>query len=264
MSERKYGVQMVKVGEGDIPGPELFWMSEWDRWFRLDFQVGVIRGQGVTALVNTGAAEDLGPMNEKWATFLGERSRMRRESEWWILNQLNRIGVVAEDVTHVILTPLQLYSVSNVARFRNAQICLSKKGWTHYHTSHEHPHDDRWYCIPKDVLHYMIFDAWDQVRLLEDEDEVVPGIRTWWTGSHHRASVAVEIDSTDGTVIITDAFFYYRNLEEDHPIGVCENIYEALAAHRRVRQVADHPVPLYDPLVFEKYSDGLIAPLPSG
>ena len=72
MSEPKYGVQMLKVGEGDIPGPELFWMSGWDEWFQLDFMVGLIRGNGITALVNTGPASDLDPMNEKWEKVLGK------------------------------------------------------------------------------------------------------------------------------------------------------------------------------------------------
>jgi hypothetical protein len=253
---------MVKVGQGEIPGPELLWLSAWEERFRLDFLVGVIRGDGVVALVNTGPAEDLAPMNDKWAQVLGEKSLMHRDEQWWILTQLERIGVQPADVTHVILTPLQLYTVSNVPRFRNAEICVLKRGWIHYHTTHDHPHDDRWYCISKDVLRYMTIDAWDKVRLLEDEDEVVPGIRTWFAGSHHRASLAVEVDSTAGTVVMTDAFFHYRNLDENHPIGVCENMYEALEAHARTRRVADIPVPLYDPLVLERHPDGVVAPAP--
>lgn len=255
----QFGVQMLKVGEGDIPGPELLWLSGWDQWFTLAFQVGLIRGPQVTALVNTGPAEDLGPMNEKWSTVLGKRAAMRRSEEWKILNQLERVGVAPEDVTHIILTPLQLYTVSNVALFRNAEICLLKRGWVHYHTTHSHPHDDRWYCVPRDVLHHLVFDAWDRVRLLEDEDQIVEGIRTWFAGSHHRATLAVEVDSTAGNVVLTDAFFTYRNLEEDHPIGVCESLSEALAAHERTRRVARHAVPLYDPEVFRRYPDGVVA-----
>jgi glyoxylase-like metal-dependent hydrolase (beta-lactamase superfamily II) len=165
-----------------------------------------------------------------------------------------------DKVTHIVLTPLQLYSTANIHRFPNAEICLSKRGWIHYHTTHEHPHDKRWNCISKETLTYLVVDAWERVRLLEDEDEIAPGIRTWWTGGHHRASLAVEIDSTVGTVVVSDTFFTYRNVEADHPIGISENIYEALAAHNRARQVADHIVPLYDPDVFVRYSDGLVAP----
>lgn len=60
-------------------------------------------------------------------------------------------------------------------------------------------------------------------------------------------------------MVVSDAFFHYRNIETDHPIGICENIYEALAAHERVRETASHVVPLYDPQVFERYPDGIVA-----
>jgi hypothetical protein len=79
-----YGLQMLKTGEADIPGPELLWMAAWDRWFRLDFQVGLVRGHGICALINTGPGEDLGPMNDLWVQILGERAPMRRDPSWWI------------------------------------------------------------------------------------------------------------------------------------------------------------------------------------
>jgi hypothetical protein len=255
-----FSVQMLATGEGDVPGPELFWMSDWDRWYTLVFQVGVLRAPGVCCLVNTGPADDLEPMNDVWAEVLGERARMRRGEGLRITEQLARIGIDPIDVTHVVLTPLQLYTTSNIHRFPNATICLSERGWIHYHTTHRHPHDRRWNCISKETLVHLVVDAWDRVRLLDDEDEVVPGIRTWWTGGHHRASLAVEIDSTAGTVVISDAFFMYRNVEQDHPIGISENLYEVLNAHARARSVADHVVPLYDPEVFDRYRDGLVAP----
>ncbi len=253
-----YGVRLLHVGDGEIPGPELFWMSEWDTWFPIAFQVVLVEGDGITALISTGAAEDLSPMNDKWAAGLGERARMRRSEGQFILDKLADAGVSPADVTHVILSPLQLYTVSNVPRFPNARICLSRRGWTHYHTTHDHPHDDRWHCIPRDVLEYMTCDAWDRVHLLEDEGEIAPGIRTWWAGSHHRATIAVEIDTPQGIVTVTDAYFVRRNLDEDHPIGICENIYEALAAHERIRRTAEHPLTLYDPGQLDRYPDGIV------
>ena len=35
--------------------------------------------------------------------------------------------------------------------------------------------------------------------------------------------MAMEIDTEKGTVIYTDAFFRYANIEENIPIGVCQN-----------------------------------------
>ncbi|MEH1122937.1 hypothetical protein [Micromonospora sp. CPCC 206061] len=254
-----FTVRALPVGRTEIPGPELFWMGEWDHWFPLSFHVLLLQRDGVTALVNTGAPDDLAPLNEIWTSILGERSRYERDATETIEAQLDRVGVRPADVTHVIATPFQLYTTAGIPLFTNAQICLSKKGWVHFHTTHQHPHDNRWTSLSRDVLVHLVTDAWDRVRLLDDEDEVVPGLRTWWAGTHHRASIAVEADSAAGTVVASDAFFYYENVEDGRMLGINENMYEGLACYERTRRVADHIVPLYDPKVFDRYPDGVIA-----
>jgi hypothetical protein len=254
-----FEVQVLSVGRTEIPGPELFWMSEWDRWFPLSFNVVLIRGDGVTALVNTGAPADLGPLNQIWKSILGERAVYVRGPDDTIEAGLERTGVRPDEVTHVVVTPFQLYSTAGIPLFGNAQICLSKRGWTHFHTTKNHPHDNRWTSFSPEVLVHLVTEGWDRVRLLEDEDEIVPGLRTWWAGTHHRASIAVEIDSTAGTVVASDAFFHYENVEDDRLLGINESMYEALACYERTRRVADHVVPLYDPKVFDRYPGGVVA-----
>jgi hypothetical protein len=253
-----YDVTCLPVGHSEIPGPELFWMSRWDEWLPLTFQVVLVQGEGVTALVNTGPADDLGPMNDLWAQVLGERARMRRAPGERVLEQLARVGVAPEAVTHVVLTPLQLYTVSNVRAFPAAEIALSRRGWLHFHTTHRHPHDARATSIPDEILVHLVTDAWPRVRLLEDEDELAPGLRTWWCGTHHRASLVVEVETAAGTAAISDAFFWRENVEQDHPIGINESMEEALRTHARVRRTADVILPLYDPKNLERYPDGRV------
>tara|TARA_R110002051_G_scaffold325483_1_gene428137 strand:+ start:11384 stop:12169 length:786 start_codon:yes stop_codon:yes gene_type:complete len=255
-----YSVTTLAVGSSIIPGPELFWMNHFDEWFPLTFQSVLITGDGIVALVNTGPAENLDPMNDGWASFLGEKARMSREPGEYILDQLKKHDLQPEDVTHVILTPLQLYTVSNVLAFPNAQICIAERGWVHFHTTHNHPHDNRATSIPDEILKELVTTAWPRVRLLKDEDELAPGLRTWWSGGHHRASVVVEVDTAVGVVAISDTFFYEKNVRDDIPIGINENMYEVLAAHSRVRESADLLVPLYDPHNFDKYPNGVVAP----
>ena len=254
-----FRVRSLPVGRSDIPGPELYWMKDFDRWYPLVFQVVLIQSGSVTALVNTGPAADLGPMNEGWAAFLGERAAMRRDDGEFVLDQLARVGVAPQDVTHVLLTPLQLYTISNVLAFPNAQICLSERGWLHFHRTHEHPHDARATSIPDDILTALVTSRWNDVRLLADEDTIVPGLRTWWSGGHHRASLVVEADTAVGVVAISDTYFCLDNVLSDHPIGIAENIYEVLACHERVRRDADVIVSLYDPSTFVRFPDGVIA-----
>lgn len=256
-----FGVRLMHLGDGDVPGPEVYWMSDWDKWHTLAFQAVLIESKSVKALISTGPAQDLGPMNAQWASFLGERAAMRRSSGQWIPELLSSVGVSTQDITHVLLTPLQLYTTSNIPLFENAEICMTERGWTHFHRTKRHPHDDRWSCLAPDVLHYLTHEAWDRVRLLGDEDEVVPGLRTWWAGSHHRASMVVEIETAEGIVTVTDAYFTRRNLDENRPIGICENIYEALSAYDRLRRVSDIPLTLYDRGQLVQYPGGIVVPM---
>lgn len=254
-----YGVQLLPMGRGDIPGPELFWMSSWDEWHTLLFQAVLIRGGDVTVLVNTGPAPDLGPMNAHWARVLGARAAFRREPGEFVVDQLAAHGVTPDDITHVVLTPLQLYTVSNLQLFARAQICLARRGWVHFHTTHEHPHDNRATSLPDEILVHLVTEAWPRVRLLEDEDEIAPGLRTWWSGVHHRASLVVEVDTAGGVAAISDSFFVRENVEQNVPIGINENMDEAIAAYARVRRTADLIVPLYDPANLERYGNGRVA-----
>jgi hypothetical protein len=254
-----YSVQALSVGRADIPGPELFWMGGWGEWFPLTFQCVLIRGDGVTALVNTGPPADIGPLNERWKAVLGDRAVMDRGDDELILNQLDACGVTADDVTHVLLTPLQLYTVANVMEFGNAEIGITRRGWIQFHTTHQHPHDDRATSIPDDILVHLVTDAWPRVRLLEDEDEIAPGLRTWWSGTHHRASMVVEVDTTAGVVAISDSYFYAENVERGHPIGINESMEEALSTYQRVRDTADIVIPLYDPKNLERFEKGIVA-----
>jgi glyoxylase-like metal-dependent hydrolase (beta-lactamase superfamily II) len=254
-----FSVQSLKTGTADVPGPELFWMNDWAEWYPLCFQMVLIRGGGATVLVNTGPPPDLTPINDLWTSFLGPRCELLRRPEEEVVPALAAVGVTPDEVTHVILTPFQLYTTGNVPLFPNATICMSERGWIHYQTTHRHPHDVRWTSISESVLIYLVTKAWDRVRLLADEDEVLPGLRTWWTGGHHRASLAVEVDTPHGVVVISDAFFYYENIENERMLGIAENIYELMVAYARAQRVAKHLVPLYDPKVFQRYPQGVVS-----
>ncbi len=45
----RFDVQVIKVGEADVPGPEVYWMDKWREWITLNFHIVVIRNQELTA-----------------------------------------------------------------------------------------------------------------------------------------------------------------------------------------------------------------------
>ena len=57
-----YAVNVLKMGQSDVPGPEVYWMSHFDEWLTLYFYMVVLRGEGVVAVINTGPPLDLTEM----------------------------------------------------------------------------------------------------------------------------------------------------------------------------------------------------------
>ena len=49
-----YEIQALKMGQCEVPGPEVYWMSGWEKWELLCFWMMVIRGGGKTIIINTG------------------------------------------------------------------------------------------------------------------------------------------------------------------------------------------------------------------
>ena len=54
---------------------------------------------------------------------------------------------------------------------------------------------------------------------MDDEEEVLPGIKMFWVGCHHRGSMAVSIQTAMGKVVISDSIFRYDNFDKAIPIG---------------------------------------------
>ena len=144
--------------------------------------------------------------------------------------------------------------------FTKAKICILKRGWIDFLVPEPcTPRFARQLFIDDEQLKWLLTTGWDQIRLLRDEDEIAPGIRSWFAGSHHRSSMGVEIDTPKGVVIFSDAFFRYENIDKNIPIGVCECLEEALKTHDRVRRNASIILPFLDPEIWVRHPGGIIA-----
>lgn len=250
----KYEIQVLKMGQAQVPGPEVFWMSNWDTWETLYFWMVVIRGGGKTIIINTGPPKDLTDLNSAWKEAIDERSQMIRQESERPEAALKSLGIAPKDVDYVLVTPLQAYATGNISVFKNATVCISKKGWIEdFHAPNYHMHIPRKLRIPDETLHYLDVEAPDKLRLIKDEEEILPGINAKWTGVHHRSSMAYQIDTDMGKVIASDCFFNYKNVENNIPLGIMENLEECMNAYKWIRKKADVLLPLYDPLVKEKF-----------
>ncbi|MCC7341700.1 MAG: hypothetical protein IT170_11490 [Bryobacterales bacterium] len=252
-------IDILKVGQADVPGPEVYWMSHWDRWETLHFSMAVLRGPWGTAIVNTGPPSNLEPLNSAWRAFAGERCKLRRDPDEEPVAALAAIGIRPEEVNAILLTPLQAYTTANIPRFRNARIYCSRRGWIEEIVARKASlHVPRELCVPDDVLHYLLFEGRERLHLLDDEATIANGLRAWWAGTHHRSSMVYEVDAGSGTVLIGDCAFKYGNLDGP-PLGIAESLEEAERAYSRIRKSGGRFLPLYDPEVFERHAGGRVA-----
>ena len=254
-----YSVRLVKVFENELPGPAEFMGSRWGKWLRNYFYLVIVQNSERTVVINSGPPKDLSIPNQFQKQF-AERSVPIRTDDEIMPKPLQNAGIEPSNVSLLILTPFTCYTTGNISSFTNAQICLLRRGWIDFMAPEPYsPQLPREIFIPSEQLAWLVTSGWSQVKLLEDEDEIAPGIRSWFAGAHHRSTMAVEIDTEKGTVIYTDAFFRYANIEENIPIGVCENQEEVFRTYDRVRKRAHIILPAIDPDVFKQHPDGVVA-----
>jgi hypothetical protein len=257
----KYSVQAFNAGTFWVPGPEVYWMEAWNQREEMNLLIYLIRGEGQNILINTGPPQDLTVINNAWVKFFGySEAQIVRTEDQLPQNILLSQGLTPDDITTVIVTPLQAYATANIPMFRNATIAMSRRGWIEdFQAPSYHLHVPRHLRLPPDVNHYLQNEGWGKVRLLADEEQLQPGIRTFWAGVHHRSSLAVAVDTDKGTVILTDAFFKYGNIESGRYLGVMESMMEADATWKRIRTEADIFASIYDPEVFVRHPGGILA-----
>ena len=255
-----YHVDVLKVGQCQVRGPEVFWMDRWDDWEELFFYMVLVRGKGKMAVINTGPPADLSALNARWTAAFGERGALVRREEESVEMGLGRMDVTASEVDLVLITPLQAYAVGNIPMFHNAKVCISRRGWIEdFHAPTYEMHVPRQLRIPDDVLSYLTLEAPERLHLLEDEEKILPGLSAFWVGTHHRSSMAYLIETEEGRVAVTDCCFKYANIEQMHPLGIMESLPECMAAYRRIQQEADIVIPLYDPEVLKRFPEGKVA-----
>jgi glyoxylase-like metal-dependent hydrolase (beta-lactamase superfamily II) len=257
----KFSVQAFNAGTFWVPGPEVYWMEAWNQREEMNALIYLVRGGGQNILINTGPPRDLTVINEAWVKFFGyPEAQIVRSDAQLPENLLRAQGLRPEDISLVLVTPLQAYATANIPLFRKATIALSRRGWIEdFQAPYYHLHVPRHLRLPPDVNHYLQNEGWGKVRLLADEEEVLPGIRTFWAGVHHRSSIAIAIDTEKGVLIISDCFFKYGNLEQGRYLGVMENMMEADATWARIRKEADFFASIYDPEIFQRHPGGILS-----
>jgi glyoxylase-like metal-dependent hydrolase (beta-lactamase superfamily II) len=255
----KWSIKMIPTATIDVPSPEVYWMESFHEWTTLQFQVGILRYDKNIILINTGFPDDVSGIAKAWKDFLGERAVLQRPDAGRMSAILEAENIKPEDVTHVIITPIQLYATGNLHLFKNAKICFSRKGWIEDIIAPVYPHHvPRQGCISDEHLNWLMNSNHENLLLMDDIHELLPALTCRWIGVHHRSSILIELKTEQGIIGISDCAFHYSNIEDNRPLGIAESIIEAHAAYQYIRTHLKTFIPLYDRLVQERHSGGVV------
>ncbi len=200
-----------------------------------------LQGPGARILVDTGEMRPI--QSESREAAIGGKIYTFEEG-------LDRYGLQPEDIDIVIHTHLHNDHCENDYKCSNAAIYAHEKELENIHDPH--PLDFRY-------LEDYILDVEEsgQVRPVNRDREIVPGIRMVHTPAHTSGGMSVAVDTAEGTAVITgfcvieENFFpppEIRGMEmEVIPPGTHVNPYEAYDILVRVKEMADVLIPLHEP-----------------
>ena len=106
---------------------------------------------------------------------------------------LERLGVSPDAVDTIFLSHMHYDHLNNVAYYPNAQIIVGRKEWEYATQS-----KDEW--TPLESVEYLKNSR--SVRLVDDGEEVLPGMRAIWTPGHTPGHMSLAIDTPEGVLIL--------------------------------------------------------------
>jgi glyoxylase-like metal-dependent hydrolase (beta-lactamase superfamily II) len=210
-------------------------------------------------LIDTGL-RDVDEIQPHVVAGVGHKGRFRMDMQTQnIPLLLQKEGVDPADVEYVFISHLHYDHCSNARLFTNARFVVSRTGW-HYVLDPPVPGMMPDPLFPRDILAYFASEARERLILVDDEaPEIIPGIGAFYVGGHTLCSQAFTVQTKQGLAVFpSDTIFYYENLEKNHPVGLAVNQVQCYRAMDRVRRLAGIVVPPHDPLLLQRYPDGII------
>lgn len=257
----KIGIKVLKNGIIKLRGFEQFYLAHKPDFIIANIYIYLIKYGGKNILIDTGLPLQpyLDEMNKKWVSESGEKDSIfiQRKNEE-ITNLLIIEDIIPDDINYIILTHLHIDHIGGLTLFPNAKIVFSQKGWS-YFFSCKYPIMSPREQIPDYVLNYLIFEANKRIYLNNDEEEILPGINISWVGGHSRCSQIIQIKTKKGVVTFCgDVVGMYKNIEQNIPIALIQNLEETLIAMEKIKASSDIFLPGHDPEILSKFPQGKI------
>jgi glyoxylase-like metal-dependent hydrolase (beta-lactamase superfamily II) len=255
-----YELQACQIATMPIPGWEVFFARNDVQMYRLSYYVWIVKGNGITGLIDTGL-----PIDDAERRRLGEVVRGVDPqcvfSDVVLLHQLLQDhNLMPEAIDFVLLTQAITYHSGGLLRelMPRARVYISRAGMMEFLLETPgHP--------PRDI--YFTEAGWaflrdrlinDRLHLVDAPTEVTPGLVYETTDGHHPGSAGVRVKTSLGMVGILETAFLQGNIDETHPVGVAENVAMCREAIRRYKRECDLVLADHDPGILKRFPGGVI------
>ena len=187
----------------------------------------LIRGGAKTILFDTGAHGVIKTLQRRW----------------------KELDINPEEIGTVFLSHLHYDHLNNLACYPNAEVIAGRKEWE-YATQTR----DEW--TPLESILYLQRER--KVRLVEDNEEIIPGIHAIWTPGHTPGHMSLTIETDEGVLVLAgDAVKNRSELDLEYSDQYVDQ--EASAnSIKRIKKIASKVLPGHDGYLFVK--DGKVIP----
>ncbi|GAA6392808.1 N-acyl homoserine lactonase family protein [Lawsonibacter sp. OA9] len=166
-----------------------------------------------------------------------------------IQNSLARLEVAPETVDTIFLSHMHYDHLNNAAYYPNAQIIVGRSEWEYATTS-----KDEW--TPLESVLYL--QHCRQVRLVDDGEEILPGIRAIWTPGHTPGHMSLAVDTPKGVVVLAgDAVKNRSELELEYSDQYVDQ-QASTASIKKIKSMAYKVLPGHDGYLLVQ--DGKVVP----
>ena len=158
------------------------------------------------------------------------------------IDLLRRMGVAPSEVSYIIVTHFHYDHIGNLARFPNATVAVSKAEYDFWAGPFQHLQILQSMVLPAELELIREIDRQGRLHLVENSDELFPGIRVTSLPGHTPGLLITEVPTRSGRIILaSDAIHYYEEMELDRPFRLYESLADTLRSFEILRELAHQP-----------------------
>lgn len=167
------------------------------------------------------------------------------------------LGIPPDRVTDIVVTHSHWDHFDGADLFPKAAIWIQKAEFDYY-LAPDGTVRNRGGLDAEDAPMLAKLNADGRVRLIDgDNQEILPGIRTYTGGKHTFASQFVGVTTPEGTLILaSDNAYLYKNIDSGLAIAQTLDPESNIAAQKRMMELAGNAnrvIPGHDPAVFTRF-----------